>query len=303
MNYSKLLIGLFLMSFMTLNTLMAQVPEDIITESSEFDDFFFDDDEDSAPIDDIIEKRLVQERMILPYDNPREVDIFWERRIWRIIDVREKMNQSFVYPDAPFFDVIMDGINSGKIRAFDDERFKYRLSSDEIASKLVKSDTVLVPLLDDPDNYELQIVSDTVARFSNINQFRLKEVWYFDSEASQLRVRILGISPLFTETVYDDFGNVVDEITYPLFWLYYPDCRESFARSVAFNPGNDASPLSWDDVFMMRFFSSYIFKSSNVQDLRLTDFPSLRDNGVDRLLESEKIKAEIFNFEHDLWSW
>jgi len=303
MNFSKMLFGLFFLSFLAINTVHAQIPEDVITESTEFDDFFFGEDEDSAPIDDIIEKRLIQERMILPYDNPREVDIFWEKRVWRIIDVREKMNQPFVYPEAPFFDVLLDGINKGKIRAFDDEKFKYRLSPQELERKLVKTDTALVPLLDDPDNYELRIISDTIARFSNINQFRLKEVWYFDSEISQLKVRILGISPLFTETVYDDFGNVVDEITYPLFWLYYPDCRDMLARSMAFNPGNDASPLSWDDIFMMRFFSSYIFKTSNVQDLRLTDFPSLRENGVDRLLESQKIKAEIFNFEHDLWSW
>jgi len=302
MRFSKLLCGVFFLTFLGINTVKAQVPEDVITESTEFDDFFFED-EDSAPIDDIIEKRLIQERMILPYDNPREVDIFWEKRVWRVIDVREKMNQPFVYPEAPFFDVLLEGINSGKIRAFDDEKFKYRLSPSELESKLVKTDTALVPLLDDPDNYELKIISDTIARYSNINQYRVKEVWYFDSEISQLKVRILGISPLFTETLYDDFGNVVDEITYPLFWLYYPDCREMLARSLAFNPGNDASPLSWDDIFMMRFFSSFIFKTSNVQDLRLTDFPSLRENGVDRLLEAEKIKAEIFNFEHDLWSW
>ncbi len=280
---------------------MAQVPEDIITESSDPDDMFLD--EDSAPIDDVIEKRLMQERLILPYDQPREVDIFWEKRLWRVIDVREKMNQSFVYPEGSFFDVIKEAIVAGKLRAFDDEKFKVRLSPAELESRFVKNDTVMVPLLDDPDNFELKVTSDTIARYTSIKQYRVKEVWYFDSEASELRVRILGIAPLFTETIYDDFGNATELQPRALFWLYYPDCRETFARAWAFNPMNDASPLSWDDIFQMRFFSSFIIKASNVQDFRLVDFPSLKDNGVDLLLESEKIKQEIFNFEHDLWSY
>lgn len=280
---------------------MAQVPEDIITESSDPDDMFLD--EDSAPVDGVIEKRLMQERLILPYDQPREVDIFWEKRLWRVIDVREKMNQSFVYPEGSFFDVIKEAIVAGKLRAFDDEKFKVRLSPAELESRFVKNDTVQVPLLDDPDNFELKVTSDTIARYTSIKQYRVKEVWYFDSEASELRVRVLGIAPLFTETIYDDFGNGTELQPRALFWLYYPDCREIFARAWAFNPLNDASPLSWDDIFQMRFFSSFIIKASNVQDFRLVDFPSLKDNGVDMLLESEKIKQEIFNFEHDLWSY
>ena len=157
--------------------------------------------------------------------------------------------------------------------------------------------------MDDPDNFELRITSDTIARFENIKQFRMKEIWYFDSEASELRVRILGIAPLFTEVIYDDYGNATELQPRALFWLYYPDCREVFSRSEVFNALNDSSPLSWDDIFQMRFFSSFIIKASNVKDLRLIDIASLKENGVDLLLESEKIKQSIFNYEHDLWSY
>jgi len=71
------------------------------------------------------------------------------------------------------------------------------------------------------------------------------------------------------------------------------------ARERVFNTGNDASPITWEDLLEMRFFSSYIYKVSNVYDRRLQDYKT----GVDLLLEAEKIKAEIFNFEHDLWSY
>jgi gliding motility associated protien GldN len=296
------LLWLVMLLGTSLTVLQAQEPGDIIIkESSEIDDIFLD--EDSAPIDDIIEKRLMQERMILPFDMPREHDIFWEKRVWRVLDVREKMNQSFVYPEGSFFDVIKSAVVSGKLRAFADEKFTVRLSSKEIEASFIKNDTVAVPLLDDPDNFELRITSDTIARFENIKQFRMKEIWYFDSEASELRVRILGIAPLFTEIIYDDFGNATELQPRALFWLYYPDCREVFSRSEVFNALNDSSPLSWDDVFQMRFFSSFIIKASNVKDLRLIDIASLKENGVDLLLESEKIKQSIFNYEHDLWSY
>jgi gliding motility associated protien GldN len=110
-----------------------------------------------------------------------------------------------------------------------------------------------------------------------------------------MQVRILGIAPLID--VKDDNGNFRYEK--PMFWVYYPEARESLARERVFNFGNDTSPMTWEDLFEMRFFSSYIYKESNVFDRRLQEYLS----GVDLLLEADKIKQEIFNFEHDLWSY
>ena len=87
----------------------------------------------------------------------------------------------------------------------------------------------------------------------------------------------------------------------PLFWVYYPEARETLSRYMVFNEFNDASVVTWYDLFEMRKFSSYIYKQSNVHDVRLIDvFPN---NGVDRLLESDKIESELFNWEHDLWTY
>jgi len=58
--------------------------------------------------------------------------------------------------------------------------------------------------------------------------------------------------------------------------------------------------MSWYDLFESRFFSSYIYKASNSLDAPLKN---IYDDGLDALLESEKIKAELFNFEHDLWEY
>ena len=86
-----------------------------------------------------------------------------------------------------------------------------------------------------------------------------------------------------------------------MFWIYYPELRKILSKERVFNDKNDISPGTWADVMEGRFFSSYIIKSSNVQDLRLNDIFKGENDGVKLLLESERIKNELLNFEHDLW--
>lgn len=285
MNF-KFFIGCFLCLF-TLQIAFAQVPREVRTEE--------DEEEYETPLDDIVEKRIINERRVLPYDPIREADIFWEKRIWRIIDVREKMNLTFAYPEMPFFTILMNAAAEGEITAYgtDDDKFSYPLEPDEVASMGATVDTIITF---DPETYEEQIqVVRNDLNPDDIKQFRVKEVWFFDEESSRLDVRILGMAPLRDE--YDENGNY--KYTLPLFWIYYPECREILARYQVYNGGNDASPLSWEDLLEMRYFSSFISKESNVYDRKVEDYLS----GVDMLLEAEKIRMEIFNFEHDLWEY
>ena len=71
------------------------------------------------------------------------------------------------------------------------------------------------------------------------------------------------------------------------------------SRELVFTEGNEAARMTWEDLFEMRKFSSYITKDGNVRDNRLQDLYT----GVDLLLEAEKINLEIFNYEHDIWSY
>ena len=265
----------------------AQIPETVITEGSDFDE--------DKPLDDIVEKTLTEEKPVLAYDPVREADIFWEKRIWRVIDTREKMNQPFMYPERPFSKILLDAAMNGDITVYstEDDKFSYPLTPDEVAAKTSSVDTITVY---DPDTYEekIEVVRNDLNP-EDIQRFRMKEIWFFDEESSTMQVRILGIAPL--RDVLDENGNFQYED--PMFWVYYPEARETLARERVFNVGNDASPTTWEDILEMRYFSSYIWKQSNVQDRRLQDYLT----GVDLLLEGQKIKQEIFNFEQDLWSY
>jgi len=283
--FSLLLLSL---AFLTPQAALAQIPETpIMTEAS--------DPNENRPLDDIVEKRLTFEKRVLPYDHVREADIMWEKRIWRVIDIREKMNLPFAYPERPFFSILMDAATDGEITVYgtEDDKFSNALTADEVGSMGATVDTVITF---DPETYEeqIQIVRNELNP-EDVKRFRLKEVWFFDEESSTMQVRLLGIAPLID--VKDDNGNFRYE--QPMFWVYYPEVRESLARERAFNFNNDASPMTWEDIFEMRFFASYIYKESNEKDQRLQDYLS----GVDLLLEADKIKQKIFNFEHDLWSY
>lgn len=283
--FKLLCLGLLLAVFV--NPAIAQQPDNILTEAS--------DPNADRPLDDIVEKRIIFEKRLLPYDHIREADIFWEKRIWRVIDVREKMNLPFAYPERPFFSIIMDAAVNEEITVYstEDDKFTAPLTPDEVASMGATIDTVITF---DPETYEeqIQIVRNDLNP-EDVKRFRLKEIWFFDEETSTMQVRILGIAPLID--VKDENGNFRYEK--PMFWVYYPAAREVFSRERVFNPGNDASPNTWEDLMEMRYFASYIYKESNVLDRRLQDYLS----GVDLLLEADKIKQEIFNFEHDLWSY
>ena len=48
-----------------------------------------------TPLDGFYKKENVKTKQVFKYDHVREADVFWEKRIWRVIDVREKMNLPF----------------------------------------------------------------------------------------------------------------------------------------------------------------------------------------------------------------
>ncbi len=271
--------------------LISQNDRQIITESgTPLEDIY---------IDGIVKRTLVEDAPVIEYEHIREADIVWERKLWRIIDVREKINDAFKSPHKPFFTILRELAANGDIAVFKDEFFREPMTIDEIDKQLNKIDTVSIF---DYDTYEekIEVVKNEI-NWEDIKQFRVKEVWYFDKEVSQLESRILGISP-----IHDNIDLDTGELKYslPLFWIYYPEAREHFAKYRVNNDFNDIAPTSWYDLFEQRRFASYIMKQSNTLDLKIEHIYYGYDReGIDRLMESDKIKAELFNFEHDLWEY
>ena len=108
-------------------------------------------------------------------------------------------------------------------------------------------------------------------------------------------VRIIGIAPIMED--FDASGNYRGDMT--MYWIPYASLRDMLATHEVFNAQNDSQHYSWEDLFEMRRFESYIYKESNVYDRNIQEYAS----GVDAQLESDRIKQEIFEKEHDVWEY
>lgn len=251
----------------------------------------------------VIAQDTLSRPILYPY--VREADIMWSKEIWRVIDLREKINLPFFYPldELPnrksLFRIIQKGIYAGKIK----EVYEYDIFTNELGSRLklpeAKSrmtetidvkDSVGNSLLDPLGN--LVTMQDTI-KPEQIAQYWIKEIWFFDKQRSVLEVRIMAIAPviIIEDPEMDRFGYK------PLFWLSYPDCRNYFAEFKGYNPFNDSDRRNFDELFQKRFFSSYIQKESNVYGRPISAYAK----GEEALLESERIKEDIFKFEEGLW--
>lgn len=258
---------------------------------------------DSPPRDGVYEKIHSFERKPIPYAPLREADVTWQNRIWRAIDLRQKINQPFYFPENPysgwrnFMTVVMDALKEGTITAYQispTDEFTVPLTYQEILSNLESSDTVQLTR-----SYPPYDMYDTVlsTRFSSLDvkMIRIKEDWFFDKQRSQMDVRILGICPVRDN--FDENGNFRGKE--PLFWIYYPEIRPVLAKAEVFNRFNDAERRTYEDIFWKRMFDSYVIKEKNVYDRKIADYAQ----GLDALLESQRIQGELFKFEHDLWEF
>lgn len=258
-------------------------------------------------IDGPYKKTITKDRKPAPLLGVREADVIWSKTIWRIIDLREKMNQPLYYPTRPMqgrmnlISVLLKGIKDGQITAYDasvDNEFKMPMTFNQVNEEFGAGKKMGQRRNFETGQMEEQVIDQDI-RTNEIKEFMIKEVWYFDKHTSIMEVRILGLCPI-REYYGENDVNQEDARKKRIFWVYYPEVRGLLAKYEVLNPFNDEKSISFDDLFLTRKFDSYISKESNVYNNRsIQQYAS----GEQLMIESDRIKNEIFDYEQNLWEY
>jgi gliding motility associated protien GldN len=270
----------------------------------------------------VYKKEKHHNKKVQQYAPLREADVMWSRKIWREIDLRQKINHPFYYPEnngivgsamtgdrKSLIDVIYSAVKEGSITAYGnavyDDEFRQEMSQEEIKLIGGASETI-IEVIDwdavaegaDPEEAKTTKLNKVPFNRNSIKKWRLKEEWFFDKQRSVMDVRIIGLAPLQEDR--DEVNGQILGTFSPLFWVYFPEAREILINAEVFNlVKNNAERRTYDDIFWKRMFGSTITKESSVMDRKVSEYMV----GLDALLEAERIKTEIFNIEHDLWEY
>jgi gliding motility associated protien GldN len=253
---------------------------------------------------EVYDKIHIPEKKAVPYPFTREADVMWSKVIWRMVDLREKMNLPLYYPLQPIgsrknlVTLLLSAMKTEGLAAYSaidmHNEFLIPTTASEVEFTLGGGvDSILV-------DGALKVTPKEL-RIEEVSKLLIKEKWFFDRNYSKLDVRILGICPMRVADRYDADGNATgDKRNIPVCWFYYPDIRNLLASSAVFNAKNDAQSISFEDIFWQRRLSSYIYKESNVyNDRSVIEYAT----GVEAMYEAERIKEFISTFEHDLWEY
>ena len=255
-------------------------------------------------VDGVAKKEHISNKSGIPYVHVREADILWSKTIWRMIDLRERINLPMYYPThsvdgrRSLIDVIVDGIEMGELVPYTatpgEDEFVMRMDTESVRAKLGAGVDTIEVQNPETNMMEKQVVISEM-KTDEVKKYLLKEVWFFDKKYSRMDVRIVGICPI--RDYEPDPGKYRTEL---MFWVYFPELRPLLAKNEVYNTRNDAQRDSYDDLFAKRRFGSYVYQEANVYNNRaISEYAA----GMDQMLEAQRIKEQLFTKEHDMWEY
>ena len=249
---------------------------------------------------------IKSENKSIEYPEIDDTDVLWSKVVYEFIDLNEKLNFQLLFPvnDEQYsstrkslWKIIRENVENGNI----DEVFDVRNDNFLSSNRITGTDKI-------KDFYGSKFTPgdsrpQTYATSSDITGYKIKGVWFFDKRHSEMKYRLLGIQP-----VGRNLKEAGKEQGY--FWIWYPSIRDVLNNHMVFNDKNNNNRISFDDLLVNRRFSSYIYKYDNVYgDRTIRDYIRQRNGESNRqyqlrlIMESERIKKEILDFDVDMWGY
>jgi gliding motility associated protien GldN len=242
-------------------------------------------------------------------------DVLWSKTIWEIIDLDERINFPYYYPTInngylsttrqSLFRVLIDNIKAGNItEIYSTSYFNDKLTAEDLEERLESKKLSAVGI--EKSNSGEQVTEDDYDIYKietdKVVQYRIKGTWYVNKRLGELKYRLIGIAPVAPDvsTLSEGPAAMADALV-PLFWVWFPDAREALNKSQVFNTRNSSQPITFDNMLNSRRFNSIIYQEENVYEDRAVN-QYIYEDALRQLLESERIKSEIRDFEQDLWN-
>lgn len=247
----------------------------------------------------------------LAYGYVHDRDVLMGKTTWETIDLDERINFPLYYPidtanigkdRRSLYDVLTKAMKDGKLtEVYTDSYFNTKKTLKDIEASLTRIDTT------DPGREQFnagipidqQYIVRTDLAAIDVADYKIKGYWYFDKRQSELKYRLLGLCPIVPD-VYTVGKEEQDYIE--IFWIYFPAAREVLHEAKAFNDRNSAMPITFDHLLNSRRFNGVIYKEENVYgDREIAEY--MKENSQMQLLESERVKDKIRDFEQDMWNY
>ncbi|EDP71611.1 hypothetical protein FBALC1_03967 [Flavobacteriales bacterium ALC-1] len=263
-------------------------------------------------------------QLLLDNDKPLEYgyvgdrDILFSKMVWEKVVLDERVNFPLYFPiednlgddRKSLYRVLKDNIDSGMItKVYADPYFTEERTMEDLAPSLKKEeitdegiDWMNAEGVSDTSKVPEEYVIRREIGAADISSYLIKGLWYFDKRQGELKYRILGIAPAAPDVNFIDSEDEANKEPIGLFWVFYPEIRDIMHEAKAFNDKNSAVPLSFDHLLNSRRFGGLIYREENVYgDREVKEY--VAENALMQLLESERIKDKIRNFEQDMWSY
>lgn len=248
----------------------------------------------------------------LAYGYVDDRDLLWSKTVWEIIDLDERVNFPYYYPTdtlnlgperRSLFDVLKKNLSRNNIKeVYKSAYFREKLTYEEIQERLVAVDTTDAGYEQfNADGFvDPQFIERRRITAAEIRQYKIKGTWYFDKRLGELKYRLLAICPVAPDVAIKKLPGEEEDLV-ELFWVWFPDARTSLNSNKVFNTRNSSQPITYDHMLNSRRFSSIIYKEENVyEDREVKDY--IYEDALRMLLESERIKSVIRDYEQDMWN-
>jgi len=250
----------------------------------------------------------------LEYGYVDDRDILFSKMTWEKVVLDERVNFPLYFPvdtnnigknRRSLYHTLIQAVRSGKIKnIYNDSYFSSKRTEKELQDITTKVDTLDIGYdqLNADGFVSPEYITTTNIEAFHISAYLIKGLWYFDKRLGELKYRILGIAPAAPDVNFLDSENEAQKVPNALFWVFYPEARQVLHDANAFNNKNSAAPITFDHLLNSRRFNGYMYKEENVYgDREVKDY--VADNALMQLLESDRIKDKIRNFEQDMWNY